>query len=1457
MSFLISIIAVLHIPQVQNRLSDNFLKKLSSDTNFTIQKKHFSLKWLHKIVINNFQIKDSEDRIICNIEHVKLDINLIQILWKKLIVIDNLKIKKGKLQICRNKQDKVYNFQTLWDRLHKEQSYTKSTLPKFIRSIAARKIFLKDFSLIIDDQNKPFINTSFDPYHIQIEDITVLLNDLYYQQDTLSGDLQHLKMGYITKKIRINELHTYFQITPYSTTLNNLSFYTEHSYLQSDLIFSYNGIKSFADIQNELYVIAQLKEVKFASQELAYFIPYFKSNATDYILKGKITGNLNKFFLENFYLEFGSKKSYLRGFGTLEGLVNFENAYFDFDLNKCCLYTSDLLPHIDEKHHYLLQKLQLFKLKSTIVGTSKRFITKGDIKTDIGKITTNIELKFNKGFESISYKGNIDTESLHIGKLLGIKELKELTMHAYIDGEGITSKKANFYIKTNIKKIGLQAYNYANIYLEGKLASDFFNGHLNIEDPNLKAQFHTKADWGNHTKGILIKGVLKRLAFHALGFGTKSICVSSEIDIALHGTTWDDFITNANFKNIYLDQGNKPLNIAYLHIKNGRKDGYSTLNVNSDLLDIHAEGAIKYTGLIHDFQEFIHTYHKKLFQQEFIPKYTDQMYRFDYSVSLKDINPLLSLIFPNLYITPRTKIEGFFSLYDKIVFEFHTNTIDSLAISDTKLQKVQWDVKMSHTKQDQLITADAQFTTQKQQWGKYTNTEDLTLNVIWNNHEISFKNTIGNEESKLQLNLIGKATLKNLVTYFNFDDTNIKIGNKKWELHPAGIIKIHKGYINFHNLLLSTDAQQISMEGKWSSKSPEKLVMGITNVELNNFTLFLNKKINGTINGNVVLTDTSIKPKITGSLHINDISIDNSLIGNLYLSATWNNITKRMHVLCQLEKNKVSLIDIKGVYTPTNPTKNLDLVAKFSDAQLVLLEPFVNEMFSELDGTVDGKIHIVGTTNAPLVYGKAALKNMMVKVNYLNVLYKGEGDFKFNSNTIQVQKLRLLDDQLGQANIQGKIIHTYFKNFSLDLAGSIKNLKILNTKYDDNEYFYGKSVATGNISFVGPVDSITITAQGTTKKGTYLFIPVSKYNKKVEQENFIRFVNFKTCKENLVETLLPVQFKGLNLDIKLNITPDAWVNIMLNGKDGDIIQSKGKGALVVKSNAGENLNLTGNYELIEGSYNFSVYELVRRKFKILPGSTITWMDDPYNGILHVKAVYDQRISLVPLLEGIQGKSITSKDKKKYPISVLLALEGVLSAPDMNFEVQFLQLPENPDLQEAINIFQEKTSTDPNYLKNQVFSLVMLKNFSPNNTINFNNNSLQKNVGEVFSQQLNRLATSLDENLEIDTDIDLEELRSEKSTSLPVKISYNFLAGKLVISRESKINFDTDKDVDFANMVGDWSVEYGLNTNNKIRTKIHISPSGLEKNTSKAVFGAISFVYIKSFNRWREVFFLKK
>eukprot|EP01132_Coremiostelium_polycephalum_P000307 gene307-396_t len=1402
---------------------------------------------------------DPNHQLVGSINSLKIKISLWDLLFSQRLAIRYIAIDQGNFNLVKPKGAASFNAEICLLRLIAYfNSPSKSSAG--IEQIDINQVVLNNLSLQVEDHNAPVMK-GVDPKHCKIESITAQAHQVAYRQGCFTGHIQQLTAKVPASNLHLQQFRTQFSITSENMALRQAHLCTAESTFQGDLHFTYRGLE-LSNILSKMYVRGDIKELSLSTQELIRFVPHLKHHPTNYTLRGELIGNLEALQLQNFYLAFGHHPSHVSGNASFQNLSHLQQASFDVHLVSGEVYTGDLLPHIEKKYHSRLEGIKIHNLAHTLSGKLSAFTSQGAWETNIGHITTSLALGINEKAHKLSCKGDIKTQSLQLGQLLGIPKLQEVTMDAYIDGYGTSLEQIDFYIRTHITQLGCQGYRYQHIRADGNIGSFSFNGNLSIDDPHAVANFRTQVDWSLPTKALDLHGTITKLALDKLHFTPRLTHCSGDLHLTLQHASWDDFTTDITLSHIQLvGRATQPLYMEQLRFVNGKKDGLSNLSLHSDLLSIQMEGAIKYSDLVHDLTAFTKTYQQRLrHHPSYVPTYTEKPYNFTYYLHFKDINPLLQVVIPELHIAPSTRLQGFFSQQEEIQLELHITNADSLSFGQYHLQGSVCHLTALQSRDGSLIAATNIIRSKKQQWGDTFYTTNYQSDISWINDQITFKTSIGKDDSLLQVNLAGTANLNHPNIEVKFSNTDIHLAENTWTLHPAGILTLHPTSIRFHNILLSHGAQQISIEGQYTTNASKKLIVNLTKIDLGSTTSFLPQEapIGGSLNGTVIIQKKPTGPHITSTLQVHGLTIDKLAAGNLHTKLTWNPSDHQITIACSLKQQQKTTIYLDGAYYTNQSKKHgMDLVAELAHAPLVLIKPLVNTIFGELNGRLDGTIYIKGQLQTPSLLGIVKVSDLKLKFNTLNALYKGKGTLICSKNNITVDKLKLTDDQNGHATITGKVTHHYLKDFYFDLQGNVDTLKILHAKYEDNHHFYGKGIVSGNIALTGMIDNLLLTARATTHKGSHLIIPIQKYSQTLGQESYIHFIDLKSCKKNGIKNLyVNDKPNRLNLNMTLEITPDAWAEILLNGKGGDTIQSKGKGLLTIKLDSESNLTMAGNYELIEGTYHFSAYEIVKRKFNILEGSTITWIDKPYDGILHVQAVHHQRAPLFPLLE----THSTNSDHKKYPIDVLLSLEGTLAEPDLRFDIDFPKYPDNIDLQEAIYAFKDKIASDTNYLEKQVLSLIVLRTFFPSNLDNLREDALKRSVGEIFSQQLNSLAAQWDEHLGIDADINLEEFNQDKATNLPFRLSYNLLPGKLMIVRASKINFD--KRIEMANMIGNWSIEYVLTADNKLRAKFHFSPSGAEINTgmsniSKPVFGGFSFVYVKNFNRWRELLFWKK
>jgi hypothetical protein len=277
-----------------------------------------------------------------------------------------------------------------------------------------------------------------------------------------------------------------------------------------------------------------------------------------------------------------------------------------------------------------------------------------------------------------------------------------------------------------------------------------------------------------------------------------------------------------------------------------------------------------------------------------------------------------------------------------------------------------------------------------------------------------------------------------------------------------------------------------------------------------------------------------------------------------------------------------------------------------------------------------------------------------------------------------------------------------------------------------------------------------------------------------------------------------------------------------------------------------------------------LYNIINKEFKIQPGSKITWYGDPYQAILDLNATYEQLASLYPLLTQSTDETTaqnTAVLRRRYPAKVFLNLKGDLLSPDMNFDIDVVNYPENEmtpydgTLREVVSGLKLRLQADQTELERQVFSLIILRRFfSPDNSFT-GGSPIGNSVSELLSNQLSYWVTQVDENLEID--VDLGSLDADAFNTFQLRLAYTFMDGRLRISRDGGFT-NVRNEADIGSIAGEWTLEYLITPDGKFRAKMYnrnnymaMNSASLEHATNTSA--GFSIMHVASFDKLKELF----
>jgi hypothetical protein len=572
---------------------------------------------------------------------------------------------------------------------------------------------------------------------------------------------------------------------------------------------------------------------------------------------------------------------------------------------------------------------------------------------------------------------------------------------------------------------------------------------------------------------------------------------------------------------------------------------------------------------------------------------------------------------------------------------------------------------------------------------------------------------------------------------------------------------------------------------------------------------------------------------------------------------------------------------VTGYLAPKSTTQQFNLTGKLNDAPVVLAQPFLAGILDKLGGTGQGELMLTGMFSAPNLTGAVDVQNGRFTFGYLGTTYTFADRITFTNTAILIPGIKLHDAQGNTATVDGSVNHQGFQNMSLNLRANFRKFQVLNTTRKDNDLYFGAAYGTGTATVTGPVDDLVVNVRATSEAGTRLALPLDNAAK-AEQASYIKFVNRNLPdsvkrRQAITAAALAAQNKvdlsGIQLNMNLTVTPDAYLEILLDEATGDVIRGAATGQLRLNIDTRGDFNMYGQVEIVRGAYNFTLQGLVNKEFVVRPGGIISWNGDPLDGQMSVTATYTQRTSLAPILQGGTGTGAGGAGAAVVPVTAVMTLTGPLLLPTIKLALEFEDAPSS--LQNDLASFIALLRNDEQELNRQVFSLLVFRTLSPQNVSGFagisltgqggssQNSLVQNSLGQIISSQLGALTSQIDQNLEIDFNIN--GLTADQLQALQVRLSYSFLNGRLRLTREGGISntatTTTTSGITTTNqtsLLGDFSLEYFLRPDGKFRAKLRYETTprtadlinNINQNQARA---GISLLHTEEFNSLRELF----
>ena len=629
-------------------------------------------------------------------------------------------------------------------------------------------------------------------------------------------------------------------------------------------------------------------------------------------------------------------------------------------------------------------------------------------------------------------------------------------------------------------------------------------------------------------------------------------------------------------------------------------------------------------------------------------------------------------------------------------------------------------------------------------------------------------------------------------------------------------LKKYDFYLQWNDKKLSLESNlgsNIFINGFYNNENDIDLNFELSNLFIQNFFEINKNPISGNIASKINLNRSDTNRTLRIDASIEDINIKEYEIGDLEINAFGNTDFDSYSIDLKLLKNENITLESEGTVIAINEKPNLDLDLNFNNFDISFIEKIGLNTLNEISSSISGQVNLWGVYDNLQHNGSLILNKSKFFIPYLNIEYliNDNSELTLYNQNIEFKNISVGHIDLNSfSSLNGKITHSDYKDWNLDLVLQSDRLFILNKDFSEDESFYGKAYIDGQISIIGPTNQIAIDIDAITESGTYITIPRTN-NYSIDDFSFIKFNDLSNSnllnENNVFENTTQFNNKTVDLNIDLEIDNNAKVDITIDQETGSFISGTGNGNLFMEIDSDGKFNIYGDYITTEGEYNFKDLAIIDKKFLLKDGGTIIWDGDPLGAEMNLLATYEVPGGSNPALL-LDNPNFN----KKIPTDVEIKLTGNLTKPNSpDFEIYF------PNTSSTVTSEINYKLNDPEIRQLQAISLLTQGIFINEVSVSIEGitNNIYEKVSDVFSDLLGGSQGPLK--------VGLNYLQGDKSDILDIKTEDRF---GVTLSTEisDKILFNGKIGVPIGGIeetliIGDVQIDFILNDDGSLKAKV--------------------------------------
>ena len=1459
------VLIVLHIPAVQTGIAGKAALLLEEKIGSKVRIGRIDIGLLNRIIVDDVTVMDQQDAEMIKSARLAVKIDVAELIKGK-IRIGSAQMFSTHFTISQDSVGGKLNCQFMLDSLASKDP-NKRSAPL---DLCVSSLIMRHNSIKYDCIDKEPSVEGFDPYHLEINEISAYAQLHILRDDTISADLKKLSMRE-KSGLEISNITLGLTAGLSGASLTDFKFSMPNSEITAEKIAASFGTDVLTDsISGKKTVRIRPKTLGFSGEitnsnitlaDISPLVSSLKDFKGSISLMSSFSGTDTTLVIDRLYVGSTSGDIDIDAEGKLyfgEGRNEWQ-----FNLNrleassKSVEFIVENLKGRDISLPEAAKRLGDIGFSGKAEGTGKTSIkADGWLVTGIGNVSLKAKMNSDKTFE-----GHINTDGLDLGKLADNEDLGQVAADITANGTMPQGKNPTINIKGELSKFSYKGYDYSNLYVDGQYDGLVVSGKMSIDDPNISLLAEGSYGAKGKRKTIKLDLDVEDLSPEAISLSSKwgPARFSASVSADFSGSGIGDSEGSLLISDIEMTSEEDTLNIAKIVITSGYNNGIHTLQADSDFGSATLAGKFDYDNLAQSFTNIVASRLPTL--PGLPPANQSNENNFSFMADIDNTDWLPPLLGIPLVINEPLTLWG--RVDDKeddifVALRMPSLTYDGTDYSDASLFISSITDSISCDMSVRRYSEKGNDTWIKIGIGAAYNR--LTTSLIWDSAKGKYgmKGEI-NAHASMFTDELGRQTAT-----MTIDPSKIEIGGKQWKIKSEGITYLDK-LVEIEGLSISHNDQFAMISGRASDSFSDTLSVDFKGIEVGyvlDLVNFHSVEFSGDASGTVTLVAPFGSLSAKAQIDVDNFKFQDGRMGILDARIDYNNEEKQINIHAVADDGPDAKTYIYGLVAPSRKLIDIDFIAE--GTYLEFIESFTTNFFADTKGQAWGTLKLYGSPGSLDLTGKV-LADFDALITPVNCRYKVEKDtVYFVPNEIEFHNTKIADKNGNNGYVNGSLHHKHLKNMTYDLDISANNMLCYDFRDFGENTFYGTVYATGSMNLHGIRGMLQMDLDITPEKGSYIVYDVGSADEVTDYQEFITWRDYEaldtletksTDKGKIAEPIETVNdVSDMYLNFIVNCNPNATIKLLMDSRTNDYITLHGSGVLRASYYNKGPFTMYGTYRVSDGTYDITIQDIIRKNFTFTDGSTLVFGGNPFDAQLNLQASYT--VSGVSLSDLNIGNSYSGNTIR---VNCLMNIGGVAANPQVTFDLDMptVSSDEKQMVKSLINSEEE--------MNQQVVYLLGIGRFYPQG----NNNSstqasdqsetalaMQSLLSGTLSSQINSLLGSVirSDNWSFGANISTGN-DGWNNAEYEGLISGKLLNNRLLIN--GQFGYRDNVATDNQSFIGDFDIRYLLFPNGNLALRVYNQSNDRYFTKSSLNTQGVGLIMKKDFTNFWDLTGLKK